>query len=59
MLTPAARRKSLVRRALVNSYEEALANTRRTKPYDIILETLSNLESKGYQITKIPKKNSN
>ena len=59
MLTPAEIRESRARMALVESYEETLANTNRTKPYDIILKTLSNLESKGYRITKIPKKNSN
>ena len=55
MLNPAKKIKSLARIALVDSYEEALANTKRTKPYDIILETLSNLESKGYRVSKIPK----
>jgi len=55
-LTAAQTRGVLARRALFESYKETLANTGCTKPYDIIMETIHNLESKGYRITKTPQK---
>ena len=52
-MTPKDIRESNARRALFDSYEQALV-TGWDKPYDIMLHMLSSLESKGYRITRIP-----
>ena len=52
-MTPKDIRESNARRAVFDSYEQALV-TGRDKPYDIMLHMLSRLESKGYRITRIP-----